>query len=277
MRYLLYFFRKHYFYFLFLFLEISSLIMLFNFNEYQNSSLSRLSFNITGSVLTLSSDISEYFSLKRTNKILAEDNANLHSYLRGAFYQADTHSYYHKDTLYKLEYKYISAKVISNSTNKRNNFLMLNKGTLQGVDNHSGVIIGNRIVGQIVSVSQHFCWVMSVLNKDTKISGKFRKNDQLVNIEWGGGNYRKGEVKEIPKHVIIEKGDTIITSGNSDVFPGGLLIGTINDYTIARDENFNNAIILFSTDFNSLSHVEIVIDMMRKEKDALKASFKSTN
>ena len=154
---------------------------------------------------------------------------------------------------------------------------MLNKGTLHGIENHSGVIIGNRIVGQIVSVSQHFCWVMSVLNKDTKISGKFRKNGQLVNIEWGGGNYRRGEVKEIPKHVVMEKGDTIITSGNSDIFPEGLIIGTINDYTIAQDENFNNATLLFSTDFNSLSYVEIVIDMMRKEKDALKASFKSSN
>lgn len=277
MRYLFYFFRKHYFYFLFLFLEVLSLILIFNFNEYQNSALSRLSANVTGSILTLSSDISEYFSLSRTNKILADDNANLHSYLRDAFYQADTHSYYHKDTLFKLEYKYISAKVISNSTNKRNNFLMLNKGTLHGIENHSGVIIGNRIVGQIVSVSQHFCWVMSVLNKDTKISGKFRKNGQLVNIEWGGGRYRRGEVKEIPKHVVIEKGDTIITSGNSDIFPEGLIIGTIDDYTIAQDENFNNATLLFSTDFNSLSYVEVVIDMMRKEKNALKASFKSSN
>jgi len=277
MRYLLYFFRKHYFYFLFLLLEVLSLVLVFNFNEYQNNALSQLSSNITGSVLTLSSNISEYFSLKRTNKILAEDNASLHSYLKGAFYRADTHSYYHRDTLYKLEYKYISAKVISNSTNKRNNFLMLNKGTLHGIENHSGVIIGNRIVGQIVSVSQHFCWVMSVLNKDTKISGKFRKNGQLVNIEWGGGTYRRGEVKEIPKHVVIEKGDTIITSGNSDVFPEGLIIGTIDDYTIAQDENFNNATLLFSTDFNSLSYVEVVIDMMRQEKDALKASFKSSN
>jgi rod shape-determining protein MreC len=277
MRYLLYFFRKHYFYFLFLFLEVLSLVLIFNFNEYQNSALSRLSANVAGSILTLSSDISEYFSLTRTNKILADDNASLHSYLRDAFYRTDTHSYYHKDTLYKLEYKYISARVISNSTNKRNNFLMLNKGTLHGIENHSGVIIGNRIVGQIVSVSQHFCWVMSVLNKDTKISGKFRKNGQLVNIEWDGGNYRRGEVKEIPKHVVMEKGDTIITSGNSDIFPEGLIIGTINDYTIAQDENFNNATLLFSTDFNSLSYVEIVIDMMRKEKDALKASFKSSN
>ncbi len=277
MRYLLYFLRKHYYYLLFLFLEVLSLIMLFNFNEFQNSSLSRFSSNLSGSFLNLTSEISEYFSLSRTNKILAEDNAQLHSKRPDAFYQSDTHSFYRNDTLYELEYRYISAKVISNSTHKRNNFLMLNKGSIHGIENHMGVIIGNRIVGQVVSVSKHFCWVMSVLNKDSRISGKFKKNDQLVNIEWGGGNYTTGDVKEIPKHVMIKKGDTIITSGNSDIFPEGLVIGTISGYTIAQDENFNYATIKFSTDFNSLGYVEVIIDLMRKEKESLKASFKSTN
>jgi rod shape-determining protein MreC len=277
MRYLLYFLRKHYYYILFLVLEVISLVLLFNFNEYQNSSLSHLSGDISGSVLNLSSEISEYFSLRRTNKILAEDNAVLHAKLTDAFYKADTHSFYRKDTIYRLEYRYISAKVISNSTHKRNNFLMLNKGSLQGIENHMGVIIGNRIVGQVVSVSSHFCWVMSVLNKDSRISGKFRKDNQLVNIEWTGGSYTRGDVREIPKHVMIRKGDTIVTSGNSDIFPEGLLIGTIENYTIASDENFNEATLHFSTDFNSLSYVEVIIDLMRKEKEDLKNSFKSTN
>jgi rod shape-determining protein MreC len=153
---------------------------------------------------------------------------------------------------------------------------MLNKGQHQGIENHMGVIMGDRIVGQVVSVSDHFCWVMSLLNKDSRISGKFKKNNQLVNIEWGGGNYQIGEVKEIPKHVVIHKGDTIITSGNSDIFPEGLLIGTIENFTIAQEENFNYATIRFATDFNSLSFVEVLIDMMRKEKEELKNSFKSS-
>ena len=211
------------------------------------------------------------------NRILAEDNAKLHSNRSEAFYKADTESFYHKDTLYKLEYRYISAKVINNSTNKRNNFIMLNKGHLQGIENHMGVIMGNRIVGQVVSISDHFCWVMSLLNKDSRISGKFKKNNQLVNIEWGGGDYQTGEVKEIPKHVVINSGDTIITSGNSDIFPEGLLIGTIDHFTIAQEENFNYATIRFATDFNSLSFVEVLIDMMRKEKENLKKSFKSSD
>ena len=275
MRNLFLFLREHYFYFLFLLLETFSLILLFNYNEFQGSSLYAISNAVSGSVNNIFSGISEYFSLRKTNRVLIEEMAKLHSRIPEAFYTTGLNIFYKKDSIVKLEYKYISAKVISNSTNKRNNFLMINKGSVHGIQNHMGVIIGNKIVGQVVSVSSHFSWIMSMLNKDSRISGKFKKNNQLVNVEWSGGNYRKGLVKEIPKHFLIVRGDTIITSGNSDIFPEGLLIGTIFGFTNAQDENFNNGELLFSTDFNSLGYVEVVVDLMRKEKDDLKDSFKT--
>jgi len=275
MRNLFEFLRKHYFYFLFLLLETISLLLLVRFNEFQRSKLFTASHFLTGSVNSLFNGISEYFALRKTNKVLIEELAKMHARMPEAFYKTDTATQYRNDSIILLEYHYISAKVISNSTNKRNNFLMINKGKIHGVENHMGVIIGNKIVGQVISVSPHFSWIMSILNKDSRISGKFKKNNQLVNIEWNGSNFKKGQVKEIPKHIVIIKGDTIITSGNSDIFPEGLLIGTISDHKIAQDENFNNGTILFSTDFNSLGYVEVVIDNLRKEKEDLKDSFKS--
>jgi rod shape-determining protein MreC len=276
MRNLFLFLREHYFYFLFLLLESFSLVLFFNYNEFQGSALYTVSNAVSGSVNSLFSGISEYFSLRKTNRVLIEEMAKLHSRIPEAFYITDRNVYYRKDSVVKLEYKYISAKVISNSTNRRNNFLMIDKGSIHGILNHMGVIIGNKIIGQVVSVSPHFSWIMSMLNKDSRISGKFKKNNQLVNVEWNGGNYRKGQVREIPKHIRMVVGDTIITSGNSDIFPEGLLIGTISDFRIAQDENFNNGEILFSTDFNSLGYVEVVVDLMRKEKEDLKSSFKSS-
>lgn len=275
MRNLFLFLREHYFYFLFLLLESFSLILLFNYNEFQGSSFYSVSNTVSGSFNSMFNGITEYFSLRKTNRVLIEEMAKLHSRIPEAFYVTDVNVFYKKDSIVNLEYKYISAKVISNSTNKRNNFLMINKGVLHGVENHMGVIIGNKIVGQVVSVSTHFSWIMSMLNKDSRISGKFKKNNQLVNVEWNGGSYRKGQVKEIPKHIVMVNGDTIITSGNSDMFPEGLMIGTISGFKNAQDENFNIGEILFATDFNSLGYIEIVVDLMRKEKEELKASFKS--
>lgn len=275
MRNLFLFLRKQYFYFLFLLLEVLSLVLFFNYNQFQESAIYSLSSGISGSVNAMFSNFSEYFSLRSTNKVLVEEMAKLHSRLPEAYYKSDTATHFQKDSLLALEYKYISAKVISNSTNKRNNYLMINKGRLHGIENHMGVIIGNRIVGQVVSVSPHFSWIMSMLNKDSRISGKFKKNNQLVNVEWNGGSYRTGQVREIPKHIVMVKGDTIITSGNSDIFPEGFLIGTISSYKIIQDENFNHGDILFSTDFNSLGYVEVIVDLMRREKEELKNSFKT--
>lgn len=274
MRNLFLFCRRYYFYFLFFLLEGISLSLFFNYNEFQGSVLYSAANSVSGSVNALFRNISEYLSLKKTNKVLIEEMAKLHARLPEAFYKTDANINFFHDTLSGIEYKYIGAKVISNSTNKRNNFLMINKGKLHGIENHMGVIIGNKIVGQVVSVSSHFSWIMSVLNKNSRISAKFKKNNQLVTVEWTGGNYRIGLVKEIPRHVIITKCDTIISSGNSEIFPEGILIGTINDYTIAEEENFNYATILFTTDFNSLGYVEVVVDLMRKEKEELRASFK---
>jgi rod shape-determining protein MreC len=239
MRNLFVFLRERYFYFLFLFLEIISLLLFVNNNTFQKSELFSVSNTITGNVNSLFSNISEYFSLRKNNSVLIEEMARLHSRIPEAFYVTDKNVFYKKDSIVSLEYKYISAKVISNSTNKRNNFLMINKGSKHGIGNHMGVIIGNKVVGQVVGISPHFSWIMSLLNKDSRVSGKFKKNDQLVNVEWNGVNYRKGQVKEIPKHIRMVAGDTIITSGNSDIFPEGLLIGTISDFTNAPDENFN--------------------------------------
>jgi rod shape-determining protein MreC len=273
MRNLYLFFRKHYFYFLFLLLETVSLILVFNYNGFQNAVVYTWSEQVAGSVNSMFRNISEYFSLRSTNRVLTEEIALLQSRMPEAFYKADTNTFFLRDTLYRAEYRYIAARVISNTTNKRNNFIMINKGKMHGVQSHMGVIIGNRLVGQVVGVSRHFSWVMSLLNKDSRISGKFKKNNQLVNVEWNGGSYRLGAVKEIPKHFTIEPGDTIITSGNSEIFPEGILVGTIQDFTVSPDENFNTARIRFSADFNSLGYVEVVIDLMRKEKEDLKSSF----
>jgi len=273
MRNLYLFFRKHYFIFLFLLLEAISLIFFFRYNRFQNAVMYDWTSAISGRVNNTYNDIAEYFSLRRTNFILGEENAILHARMPHAIYLADTQVYTRSDSILQSEYRFINTKVISNTTNRRNNYLMINKGKMHGIEPHMGIIMGDKIVGQVVSVSRHFSWVMTVLHKEAKISARFLKNNQLVSVEWPGGNYRVGVVKEIPKHLIVAMGDTIITSGNSEIFPEGILVGTIKHEEEHQDENFNTATITFLTDFNGLGYVEVVVDMFKEEKVNLKSSF----
>ena len=273
MRNLYLFFRKHYFIFLFLLLEVVSLIFFFRHNKFQNAVMYDWTSAISGRVNNTYNNITKYFYLRRTNFILGEENATLHARMPQAIYLADTQVYIRNDTILQSEYRFVNAKVISNTTNRRNNYMMINKGIMHGIEPHMGIIAGDKIVGQVVSVSRHFSWIMSVLQKGAKISAKFLKNNQLVSVEWPGGDYQVGVVKEIPKHLIVSTGDTIITSGNSEIFPEGILVGTIKHVNERQDENFNTAVISFLTDFNGLGYVEVVIDMFKEEKTSLKASF----
>ena len=160
--------------------------------------------------------------------------------------------------------KYISAKVISNSVQKRNNYFMVDKGRAEGVKKEMGVITSDGIVGIITDVSDHFSSGISILHKDSRISGRIKKNQHLVNVSWNGVNYRIGKLEDIPTHVELQPGDTIITSGNSHIFPEGILIGTV-DKVYDTQQLFKSADIRFSVDYNRLYFVYIIESMEREE------------
>jgi len=244
-------------------------VLIVQYNYYQKSSFINTTNNISGGILSSFHSISEYFSLRETNQKLAEENARLLSEAAKFYLKTDTLTHFQKDTIYNRQFVFTTAKVLSNSTNRRNNYLTLNKGSKHGISIDMGVISSNGIVGIVKEVSSHFSSVISVLNKETKISAKIRKNGQIGTVIWEGGNYRYGHLIDIPTHIKPLIGDTIITSGFSNSFPEGILIGTISDFKIEKGDNFYTITIKFLNDFNSISYVNIIQNLMKPELDEL--------
>jgi len=133
--------------------------------------------------------VTEYFSLKKTNIILSEENAILHNITRKSYIITNRNTYLINDTVYKQQYSFEAAGVISNSVNKRNNYLMLNKGAADGIRKDMAVISPGGIVGIIRDVSKNFSSVISVLHKDSKISAKIKKNNDIGTSVWNGLDY----------------------------------------------------------------------------------------
>ncbi len=256
---------RYHFFLLFLMLEAFAFVLIANSTYYQQASILNTSNRITGTVYDAFDNLTDYFSLRKTNYILAEENARLRKAISISFLQADTNSFFVNDTVNKLRYTYIAAKVLSNSVNRRNNYIMLNKGKKSGINKDMAVITSNGIVGTVVSVSDNFSWVMSVLNKHTKISGRIKKNNQMGTIIWEGQNFGVGTLTDIPAHVKIAKGDTIVTSGFSYIFPAGIFIGTIKDFRVEQGDHFYVIPFNFGVDFNSLDYVYVVVDLSKKE------------
>ena len=270
MRQLFRFLFKYYFFFLFVLLEVFAFIMIANNNYYQGGRMLNTANQLTGSVYQTYNNIFDYFNLTETNKQLAAENALLHAQIEKSYVKITNKVFNVKDTTYKLQYQYVDAKVISSSTGKRNNYLMLNKGFEQGIRNDMAVISPNGIVGIVNGVSNNFCSVMSVLHGEMKITAKIKKNNYLGTVIWEGGSYKKGTLIDIPSHILILKGDTIITSGHSLDFPEGIPIGTITDYRINSGDNTYRITFNFLPDYKKLDYVYVIRNLFKEEQLKLK-------
>lgn len=269
MRSLILFIWKYYFFFLFLILEAFSVYFLVKNNSFHRTSFISSANHVSGSVLQTYSNINEYFHLKEANDQLAKENALFHSMELPSFIQSIGNTYTINDSIYQQQYEYTSAKVVNNSTNRRSNYLTLNKGSEQGIKPDMAVITSSGVVGIVKDVSDNFCSVMSLLHKDAKISSKIKHDGSFGPLSWTGEDYRYAVLTDIPTHVRLAKGDTIITSAYSVTFPEGIPVGTVESFERKSGEYFYTVKVKLSTDFKKLNYVYVITNNLKEEQEKL--------
>ncbi len=263
------FLSKNSFVFLFLFLLFVSFVLLVQNNNYQSSKVFNSSNFLIGNLYSTVNNVNDYFNLKEVNAELAEQNAKLQSLQIGSFSKLYGSVINVNDTMYAQKYVYTSAKAINNSTNKRENYITINKGSANGIKAGMGVISAKGVIGTVKNVSKNFCSVMSVLHEKNAVSAKIEKSGYIGSLVWELGNYRIAQLKDIPNHVNLSKGDTVVTSGYSSVFPEGEMLGVVREFDLPEGNNFYNIQIELSVDYKKLSHVFIVKSLMKKEQEKL--------
>ncbi|MEW6468527.1 MAG: rod shape-determining protein MreC [Bacteroidota bacterium] len=269
MRNLVLFFYKNYFTFLFLFLESVAVFLLIQNNNYQRASFVNSSNAVAGSVYETWSGITDYFSLGRSNEQLAKENAELRNMLKGSYTSYLVTPGLVRDSALKQQYSYIVAKVVNNSVNRKNNYLTLNRGSAQGVKKGMAVISGQGVVGIVKEVSSNFSSVMSVLHSKVTVPSSVKKYGETGLLTWETGDYRFGTMRNIPSHLKLLKGDTIVTSSYSSIFPAGIMVGTIEEVQPITGNTFNNLKVRLSTDFGKITYVYIVNNLLKDEQEEL--------
>ena len=269
MRSLLLFIWKNYFFFIFLLLESICIFLVVQNNYYQRASFVNSSNALSANVLETSSNIKQYFYLKNENENLSMENAELRSKLLESSSPTSINWTLRKDTSLRLKYQFTSAKVVNNSTNRRNNYLTLDKGSNQGIEKDMGVITSSGVVGRVQDVSENFCTVMSVLHSKFIVNAKIKKDGSYGPLIWDGTDFEYVTLKDIPTHVRFAIGDTIVTSAYSLAFPENIRIGTVEHWEQKSGENFYTVKVKLITDFKKLTHVYIVNNLMKKEQEEL--------
>lgn len=271
MKNLISFIYRNNFFFVFLILEVICFLLLTRNNGYQGSSLINSSNKLSASIYATAAETKEYLLLKDENERIARENATLHNLLKSSYAAIPLTVYEKFDTLYKQQYRYVSAKAINNSVNRRSNYLTLDIGSELGIGRDMAVINSNGIVGIVKDVSSNFASCMSILHKDVRVNCELKKDGSFGPLSWDGSDYRFCNLTDIPTSSQIKKGDTVITSSLSGIFPEGIMVGTVDSWERRQNEAFYTVKVRLSADFKKINHVSVIKYRYKNEKDSLEA------
>ena len=279
MRNLLNFFLKYNYWFLFILLEVISFALLFRFNNYQGSAFFTSSNQVAGMAYEAANNVTGYFHLKSINDDLVQKNVELElqmEHLRSALMELTSDS----TGLERMKsdalkgYDIYRANVINNSLTHVDNYITLDKGENDGIRSEMGVINGSGVVGIVYHTSANYSVVIPVLNSKSSISCKIKQSDYFGFLKWDGGSSRYATVKDMPRHSLFSLGDTIVTSGHSAVFPGGIPIGTVEDISDSHDGLSYLLKVKLFTDFGRLNDVRVIAQKGQDEQFELEQKVK---
>jgi rod shape-determining protein MreC len=279
MRNLLNFFLKYNYWFLFILLEVISFALLFRFNNYQGSAFFTSSNQMAGMVYEAANNVTGYFHLKSINDDLVQKNVELElqmERLRSALMELTSDS----TGLERMKsdalkgYDIYRANVINNSLTHVDNYITLDKGENDGIRSEMGVINGSGVVGIVYHTSSNYSVVIPILNSKSSISCKIKRSDYFGFLKWDGGSSEYATVKDMPRHSLFSLGDTIVTSGHSAVFPGGIPIGTVEDMSDSHDGLSYLLKVKLFTDFGRLNDVRVIAQKGQEEQLELEQKVK---
>jgi rod shape-determining protein MreC len=274
MRNLLIFINKYNAFFLFIIFEISSLVIYIKYNSFQKASFINSTSKVTGTLYAQVSELYSYLSLREVNDSLAKENARLRGQLKTSFYIDSVNKKKVTDTIYKQQYTYIEAKVINNSTNRSNNYITINRGSLQGIGKGMGVICSSGIVGKVVFVGPHMSIVQSLLHKDSRFSAMLSKNHEIGYIEWTDDlDPHKGYLKDVSNNAQPHVGEEVVTSEFS-LFPAGIPIGKVSNLRTKTGGFALNMEVKLAVDYGKLEYVDVVVNKFAEEQAGLEAQQK---
>jgi rod shape-determining protein MreC len=262
MQQLIYFFQKYKYFLFFLLLQTVALFLTINNNNFHKSKFITSANSVTGGLLEKTSNLSEYFHLKKINEELASENEQLKNLLEKYNSASDsTANFTVIDTVeFNQKFSYSSAKIIDNNYHKPNNFLLINKGKNQGITKEMAVMNSKGIIGITEKSSSNYTRVQSILNSNSKINAKLKNSNHFGTLTWNGKDYNTVQLEDIPRQANINPGDTIITGGRSTIFPEGILIGTVKN----RNQDNSIEVQLFN-DMSSLKPVYIITFLDKEE------------
>lgn len=254
----------------FILLEVAAFLLFSYNNTYPRSSILSTSNQVIAWQNEKLSEIKSYFNLKEQNEILAIDNTYLRSQLSQIQQSIDDSIM--RETMRLSNYtapSYLPAKVVQITTRNINNFITINVGKRDSIHKGQGVINDEGVVGIVQTVGTKYSVVMPIINTHTNVSCRFTKNNYIATLQWDGNDYRFATLTDVASHLVVNKGDTIVTSGLSPIFPEGIPVGIVESSILEEGASYYTISVRLSTNFKRIKYVEVVCNEDQLELEEL--------
>ena len=248
----------------FLFLEIAAVILLGHSSSLQDIWINRASHRVHAAIWGGSEKVLNYFTLDRQNRSLAAENLELSSVVR-EFGQRDLS--WRENHLYDSQigrFKLTPATIVKASRNSQHNYIVLNKGSEDGVKPQTGIVTTNGVVGVVSSVGKHFSYGITLMNPRISVSARIGLTGLVAPLEWDGKRSDGAVMRNLPLHHEINPGDTVWTSGFSSVFPSDIPVGVTGKVRLI-DGSTNEVSVRLFQDFSALRYVIITENLDRED------------
>lgn len=266
MQQIVYFLKKFRFFLLFLLLELIALFFTIQHHSFHKSKFVNSANSITGGAYEKLNSFTEFLNLKGENQKLIEENTRLKNFIEKFAVDTISNVEVIDDSIgFQQKYEFFYAKIINNNFTKVNNYLTLNRGSNSGVKPDMGVVNSLGIIGVTKNVSKNNSTVLSILNNYSKINVRLKDANHFGTLIWNGKDYNTCQIIDIPRQAILKTGDTVITGGKSAIFPGGILVGVIEDFKIENNQ-FKEINVRLFNDMSALGYVQIIKNLQRDEQ-----------
>lgn len=268
------FIRKYCYIFLFILFETISMILLFRFNSYQGSVWFSAANSVAAGINSTYSNVMNFFNLEQINQELTAQNIALQretEHLRQSLITATKDTTITEKLMREklVGYNMVPATVVSNSAERSNNYLVIDRGEKDGIRPEMGVVGGGGVVGIIYLTGPHHSLVIPVTNRKSSISCRVRGQNYFGYLQWDGSSMLSAYVDDVPRYAKVKVGQAIETSGYSAVFPPGIFVGRVRTFRNSTDGQSYRLDVTLGTNFANLRDVLVVTTPYKAEIDTL--------
>ena len=256
---------------IFILLEVAAIAMLHSSSVLQDIWLNRASHRVSGWLWGSGNRIAGYFQLDSRNKLLQEENARLSEELRKYRELEKSDEYLSRAGTADDGFDYIFARIVKMGTNAQRNYIIVDKGLLDGVCPDCGVVTSEGVVGVVDAADDHLAYGRTLMNPSMHVSVRIGRDGVAGPLSWNGRSSRGALLSGIPLGYKAEAGDTLWTSGYSAIFPAEIPVGVVVGSSTRSGASQDVAVELLQ-DFRALDYVTVVRNRSLSAIEALEKS-----